>query len=240
MKIFVNGKRRVDERDIEYAEGRLKFGFPDDYRSALLNSNGGSFVHPLYESPISSIYLQTAYSLDELKRFNGKRLVVGFTGDGRDIELSREGNVFVGDVELGKDWEEVVSLCNRDEKVEELEDVTKLIQEGDLESLKELSKVPGFLERPNENGKTPAQVAAIFDQVEVLSWLISNKANLTGAIHLAAKYGGVDSVSLLHQSGVDLNELDASGQTPLDVLTPDCWGTRRYLKKNGAKHAVDL
>jgi hypothetical protein len=37
-------------------------------------------------------------------------------------------------------------------------------------------------------------------------------------------------LSVLQAAGVDINELNANGETPLGFTAPDCWGRRKYWK----------
>lgn len=76
------------EKDIDELEERIKVRFPADYRSFLLEYNGGFFARPLIESPGDPC------PTDQLRAMNGIRATheIAELGRSRDLSLFTEND----------------------------------------------------------------------------------------------------------------------------------------------------
>lgn len=61
-------------------------------------------------------------------------------------------------------------------------------------------------------------------------------------IHMASYYADIKKIELLVEAGCDINPIDISGRTPLDlaIVRHNRSNVIEYLVSHGAKHGVDL
>lgn len=102
-------------------------------------------------------------------------------------------------------------------------DIHDAIQAGNLETVKQLlAQNPDLIENTDEGGMTPLLTAASEGKLDILKYLIANKADLSAvndrrstALHLAAFGGHPKVAEYLLTLDVDINAKNAGGFTPL-------------------------
>lgn len=73
----------------------------------------------------------------------------------------------------------------------------------------------GDLEAKNKYGRTVFKEAARYGNIELMEVALAHGAKTNGAIHLAAMNNQVEAIDVLLKHGVDINERDGEGKTPL-------------------------
>lgn len=94
---------------------------------------------------------------------------------------------------------------------------------GDLDAVRALlQKDPGWLNRPDDRGKSPLFHAVTNNRVEVVAFLLEQGAaprfaDATGLtpLHIAVWHGRAEPAKLLVERGADIHARDVFGDTPL-------------------------
>src|SRR5262249_10160332 len=95
-----------------------------------------------------------------------------------------------------------------------------------LEAVKWLHRQGADLNKPNKKGFYPLHVAAKYNHVNVLLYLLTLGISIEQPIqdewgetacHRASAFGALDAVKLLHQQGADLNKPNKKGFYPLHL-----------------------
>ena len=78
-----------------------------------------------------------------------------------------------------------------------------------------------------EDGQTPLHIAAICNHVAIEKYLLVNEADHTvqdssgsSALHEAVRYGNIDVIKALLDSGANVNAKDNLGKTPVMIISP--------------------
>lgn len=87
-----------------------------------------------------------------------------------------------------------------------------------------LSEEPGSIDFPCQDGFTPMMFATFWSRLGVMSYLLSNEADLSledkfgrTALSYAALYGNVDAINCLCEGGSDIYHTDNDEKTPLEL-----------------------
>lgn len=94
---------------------------------------------------------------------------------------------------------------------------------GDLDAVRALlEKDPGWLNRPDDRGKSPLFHAVTNNRVEIVAFLLEQGADpqfadATGLtpLHIAVWHGRAEPAKLLVERGADIHARDVFGDTPL-------------------------
>lgn len=94
---------------------------------------------------------------------------------------------------------------------------------GDLDAVRaQLEKDPGWLNRPDDRGKSPLFHAVTNNRVEIVAFLLEQGADpqfadATGLtpLHIAVWHGRAEPARLLVERGADIHARDVFGDTPL-------------------------
>lgn len=102
----------------------------------------------------------------------------------------------------------------------------------------------------DEYERTPLINAAFYNNVELLEWLIKNRADLNAAdnigftaLHFAAQEVSTESLKLLVKFGANLNKKDIYGNTPTWVAVMNWKAGKNFdnlkiLENNGADFTI--
>jgi hypothetical protein len=155
----------------------------------------------------------------------GNRLCISIAGDS-------VGHVFFWDHEIGKEgpedrYEPVFFVARSFNEFLDLLTAPELRKVGEIERLGRFgiaNEITRFIsdghdiEERNESARTIAQEAARYGNIDVLRACRAHGARMDGAIHLAAMNRSMPAVEYLLSLGVDINELNAQGMTPLALV----------------------
>ena len=114
-------------------------------------------------------------------------------------------------------------------------------ENGNLDTVKFLSEHGADLQDKDAYGATALHYAAKSNKLDVVKYLVGKKMDYTArdvrgwsAMHYAAKGGSLDVIKYLLAKGLNINELNKSGRTPLFFVR----GNRElhnFMIRNGAK-----
>jgi ankyrin repeat protein len=115
------------------------------------------------------------------------------------------------------------------------ENIFIAIQQKDNESLKNYLLENGIdLKDPEQ--RTALINSAFYNNVELLKWLIKNKANINmqdsigfTALHFACQEGHIESVKVLLENNADIDIVDTYGNTPAWVTIMNWRGGGNFL-----------
>ncbi len=118
-------------------------------------------------------------------------------------------------------------------------DFLKAAKEGNLKALKEGLRGVDSVNLKNNSGSTALHLAACYNRVEVVRFLINEKADIHardvyGAmpVHEAARNGHEESLKILIRYQANFNAVDMDGNTPLHLAADDHHlRTVKYLVK---------
>lgn len=118
------------------------------------------------------------------------------------------------------------------------ESMLDIAQSGNMHALHDLLD-QGFDVNRKIDGMTLFSMACAYDNVSFLKKLKELGAEDSGGLHKAVRSYAIDNTLWLLDEGVDINELDRRGKTPLDYAENRPALTPKLLDK-GAKHASEL
>jgi ankyrin repeat protein len=104
------------------------------------------------------------------------------------------------------------------------------------------------IDKKDPEQRTALINAAFYNNVELLNWLVKNKAGLNmqdsigfTALHFACQEGHIESVKLLLENNADLNIVDIYGNTPAWITIMNWKGGKNFsILKELYIHNADL
>ena len=236
----------IDLKKIEELEEFLGSILPEDYRIFLLNYNGGEgpdrsiFRVETGEKSILQRLFSVQQMPDEITRLRDELspelIPIGTDIGGNRLCLSLQGEtkgqVSFWDHELGKedaeDIYEPVFFVARSfneflaalsaQPAPKVSEIERLGRSGTREEVLQFLAAGNDLEQKNEAGRNIVQEAARYGNLEVLKLCQEEGGPLNGAIHMAAINRCMPAVDYLLSKGVDINERDSQGKTPLALV----------------------
>ena len=114
-------------------------------------------------------------------------------------------------------------------------------ENGDLDTVKYLAEHGADLLDKDIYGATALHYAAKNNRLDIIKYLVSKKMDYTAkdvrgwsAMHYAADGGSIDVIKYLLAKGLNINELNKAGRTPL-FFSRGNLELRRFMIENGAK-----
>lgn len=260
---FQNSQKKLDIKAIRDFEKSNKMSLPANYISFLLQHNGGIPTNPNYNNGGLSLYINSFFPIvydketslqNEIKlfpyKFEKEVIPVALEGTGDYICLYlQDGSIYLwkheGDysdgivyfsdlVFLEKDIFSFLDNLHPDE-TDELEEIELIGQSGDKEHLESFLK-NNDIETKTRNNRTIAQEASKHGNVEILKECVKMGANLNSTLHFAALNGHKHVIDYLLSLGLDINELNDDGKTPLAYVIPYLDSElEQYMISKGAK-----
>lgn len=252
----------MPEEDIESFERRHRIRLPTSYREYLRTQGSGTPVPNYYLDELRGVqlYVGLIYSLDD-KSMAAQILPFppphesGFVtvaanggGDYFLVELT-SGEVFYWDHEKDDDFPRADDLLwlaadfpclisslvyGPGEEPEEIDEIERVGRSGSLDQLEALVARVG-LDARNAAGRSVAEEAARYDDLTLVRKCLELGAPMRNLLHYAAPGENPALIQYLVEHGADVNELDDSGESPLDcALEPEVY---ELLERLGARHA---
>jgi hypothetical protein len=264
--IFTGSYKPLTEQDIRNFEQWLEAPLPKKYRKFLLGTNGGHpHKHLLSECYLEGFYaLTTANKRSNLQREILKMqddlpaglISVGYAGNGDRICLSLTGGeIYLWQhdrryesqppkleelIPLADDIDELLGKLEGDDPPVPDDEVSNLGRWGDVGALADYLKQGHDINEVSPQGSTILQAAAYAGHLDFIKECVKRGAILKGRdlLHAAAFTMDHEMMKYLLQQGLDPNELDDLGGTPLDcVPLPDFAPVAQLLKSKGGRKA---
>lgn len=254
---------RIPEEEIESFERRHRIRLPTSYREFLRTRGGGTPEPNCYldESRGVQLFVGLIFSLDDeimaeqLFPFPPPResgfLAVATNGGGNYflVELTN-GAVFYWDHEkddtfvqaadllwLAPDFQRLVSslvYAPGEEPEQESDEIERIGQSGSLDQLEDFVARVG-LDARNRAGRSVAEEAARHENLALVRRCLELGAPTRNLLNFAAPGRNLALIQYLVDRGADVNQLNASGESPLDrAIVREVY---ELLERLGARHA---
>ncbi|VDK73506.1 unnamed protein product, partial [Onchocerca ochengi] len=145
----------------------------------------------------------------------------GNVGKLEQLVLSGCGDLLFGHTVNNSDSKNFLHYLN--DYLEEIDEIHKAIKRSDLEHLKKLFSSKKLALARNRLGHTPLHTAIIYEQTEIIRYIVSNFPSVLNASdynkrtplhYAAATQDGGHYVKILTKAGADPNAMDIEGHTP--------------------------
>lgn len=268
IEMLQRSRRAPTPEELSHVEAMLRKSLPPIYRRFIQEHNGGNPDKPTFRrNGASEAFLEYIYPIGDVPGNLAKRMLetklplglisIGKLGDGGRLCLqSDDDRIFIWhydavDEEMRitpADVEEAApdifsffaQLEGEEALTEEDDPVADLAASGDIARLNEYVIRRGSLVGVTSNvGFSLLQEAILHEDFAFLESCLQHGAPMTRALHMAAQCNLPDAVEWLLSKGADINELDESGNTPLDVTSVGT-GAELVLKNQGARRSREL
>ena len=258
--IFTGSCKPLDDRAIRGFEAWLGAPLPDKYRRFLLRTNGGHpHKHLLPEcylqafngitSSDTRISLQADVEMmaDDLP---SKLISIGFTGIGDRVCLSLpDGKIYLWEhercyrssaarleelVPLADDIDELLNKLQGDDPPIPDEEMENIGRWGDIDLLNEYLKRGYDINEISPRGNYLVRSAVYAEQLDFVKECVRRGAVVKhrALLHAAIFMMDIEMVRYLLEQGIDPNERDDRGMTPMDKLLPPGIGPAAQLLKS--------
>lgn len=267
--VFTGSYKPLEERDIQEFEQWLEAPLPRRYRNFLLAHNGGHphkhLLPGCYLEGFNAI--KEAGGSECLKNDVGARaddlpngfISIGYAGNGDRICLSlTDEKIFLWEHERAYNarpphLKELVLLANNiDDLLSKLEGEDPPVPDDEISNLGrwgDIKLLDDYLKQGHDINKiSPAGSIIVLDAVYAKNLDFLKACHVRGAIlkdrgllHGAAFAYEFEILQYLLEQGLDPNEIDEFGRTPLDcVLIPGNGPVPKLLKSKGGVYSKDL
>ena len=251
--------KKLHPKDVFAFESQFEWPLPEDYKNMLLEFNGGRPSRRVVEIPGKlSTVIKEFFGIGPHSALNladaPKRMLVelprnflqiGIDVGGNSIALSLEPpqHVFwkdheisqpnVGLIQIADSFSNLLQILQEESPVPQ-DSIEILAEHGGHEDLEIYLANGGSLWQLSSGGRTLAQEAARYGNIEMLKICAAREVSLEGTLHLAAMCGHMGVVRfLIEECQVNANQLDKSGRTAKTCafIYPEI---RNYLTLKGA------
>lgn len=264
--IFTGSYKPVSEQDLRSFERWLEAPLPVKYRKFLLKNNGGHpHKHLLPECYVEGFHaLTSANKRSNLQREIQKMqddlplglISIGYAGNGDRVCISlTNGSLYLWQhdrhyesqpprldelVPLADDIDELLAKLEGDEPPVPDDEVSNLGRWGDVDALDNYLNQGHDINEVSSRGSTILRAAAYAGHLDFMRECVKRGAGLKngGLLHAAAFTMDYEMMKYLLQQGLDPNELDEVGRSPLDyVPLPDFAPVAQILQSKGGRKA---
>jgi len=264
--VFTGSYKPLTEKDIRDFERWLEASLPPRYRNFLLTANGGHpHKHELRECYVQGFYAITDASDNMSLKVDIEKLMdelpdgiipIGYTGIGDRVCLSiRDDKLYLWEHEkpyetspvdlsdlmpLAKNIDELLDRLEGDEPPVPDDEISNLGRWGDVRLLDEYLKRGNDINDVSSTGSVMVLNAVYSGHLDFLRECVKRGAILKnrGLLHAAAFAMQFEIAEYLLGQGVDPNERNKHGLTPLDCLLPPKSGrTAQLIRSKGGMNS---